>query len=335
MMHRGQRGMAVLAMGAAMLLAGAGVAVAEVKVDPNLPDYKPVKGVSGSISSVGSDTMNNLMTFWGEAFVTMYPNVGLEILGKGSSTAMPALIEGTANFGPMSRAAKDAEADQFEGEFGYKPTQLPTAIDLLAVYVNKDNPIAERGLSFAEVDAIFSSTRRFGHPESIERWGQVGLTGDWAGAPINLFGRNDASGTYGFFKKVTLGDGQYKDEVQKMPGSAPVVQAVGKDPYGIGYSGIGYKTPDVDTVPLAQNPGDEPVPPTAEHAFDGTYPLARFLLLTVNYQPGQELDPLRREFIKFIFSKQGQEIVLKDGYYPVPAPVARRALEMVGIEADF
>lgn len=310
-----------------------GVVSAQVEVDRRLPDYKPVQGVSGNLKSVGSDTMNNLMTLWAEGFRRFYPNVQIEIEGKGSSTAPPALIAGTAQFGPMSRAMKAAEIDQFEAKFGYKPTALAAAIDMLAVYVHKDNPI--KGLTLQQVDAIFSKTRRAGYPEDIRTWGQLGLSGDWAAHPISLYGRNSASGTYGFFKEHVLLNGDYKDEVKEQPGSSSVVQGVASDRYAIGYSGIGYKTADVRAVPLAAKPGLPFVPAEPEHAYTGDYPLSRFLYIYVNYKPGTQLDPLRAEFIKYVFSKQGQSDVIKDGYYPVPAPIARKALQAVGLPADF
>ncbi|MEM7245288.1 MAG: phosphate ABC transporter substrate-binding protein [Acidobacteriota bacterium] len=300
-----------------------------VEVDPNLPSYEPVKGVSGSIKSVGSDTMNNLMTLWAEGFLRMYPNVQVEIEGKGSSTAPPALIAGTSNFGPMSRKMKSKELDQFEKEFGYKPVQLPTGIDMLAIYVNKDNPLDE--LSLPEVDAIFSKTRKLGHQSDVRKWGDVGMKGTFRSKPISVYGRNAASGTYGFFKKHVLGKGDYKDSVKEQPGSSSVVQGIASDLYGIGYSGIGYKTADVKTLSLAADAGEPAVPATPENAYSGDYPLSRFLWLSVNYRPGSQLDPLRREFAKFIYSKQGQEIVVKDGYYPVTADIARNALAELGI----
>lgn len=303
---------------------------AQVQVDPNLPDYKPVSGVSGTIQSVGSDTMNNMMTLWTEAFREFYPNVKIEIEGKGSSTAPIALIEGTAIFGPMSRAMKPTEIDKFQQKFGYKPVQLATSIDMLAVYVNKDNPL--KGLTLAQADAVFSSTRKRGLSADVRTWGQLGLGGSWANSPISLYGRNSASGTYGYFKEVVLDGGDYKSSVKEQPGSATVVQGVATDRSGIGYSGIGYKTADVRAVPLAEQAGAEFVEALPENAYNGTYPLARPLFLSVNYQPGSKLDPLRREFIRFVFSKQGQENVVKDGYFPVTAEVANQQLESVGIE---
>lgn len=303
---------------------------AQVKVDENLPDYTPVQGVSGNIKSVGSDTMNNLMTLWGEEFIKFYPNVRIEIEGKGSSTAPPALIEGTSNFGPMSRPMKAEEIDAFEKKFGYKPTALGTSIDMLAVYVHKDNPI--KGMSLAQADAIFSKTRKRGHKTDITNWGQLGLTGEWASKPISIYGRNSASGTYGFFKEHVLGKGDYKDSVKEQPGSSAVVGGVAGDKFAIGYSGIGYKTADVNAVPLAAEEGEEAVPATPEHAYTGEYPLSRFLLVYVNVKPNTKLDPMRREFIKFVFSKQGQQVVVKDGYFPVTAKIAAQALKEAGIE---
>ncbi len=310
----------------------AGPAFAQVKVDERLPDYKTVSGVSGTIKSVGSDTLNNLMTLWAEKFKEKYPNVQVEIEGKGSSTAPPALISGASNLGPMSRPMKDKEIDEYEKQFGYKPVAVRTSIDMVAVYVHKDNPIAKQGLSLPQVDAIFSATRKGGHPSSIETWGDAGLEGSWANVPISAYGRNSASGTYGYFKKHALFKGDYKDSVKEQPGSSSVVQGVASDKGGIGYSGIGYKTADVNTVPLAKAHGDKPVPASADTVAD--FPLARFLLVYVNKQPGKALDPLRAEFLKLIFSKEGQEVVVKDGYLPVSYDIAKQTLAEVSISID-
>lgn len=305
----------------------AAAASAQVAVDEGLPTYAPVKGVSGSIKSIGSDTMNNEMALWGEGFKAFYPSVSIEIEGKGSSTAPPSLIAGTAQFGPMSRPMKDAEIDEFEAKFGYKPTGMGTSIDMLAVYVHKDNPIAS--LSIEQVDAIFSKTRTCGGANTIRTWGEAGLDGEWADKPISLYGRNSASGTYGYFKDHALCKGDYKDSVKEQPGSSSVVQGVASDKYGIGYSGIGYKTADVKAVPLSTD--GEAVPAEAEFAYTGEYPLARFLYLYVNHKPGSEIDPLRREFLSYIYSTQGQSDVVKDGYLPVPAAVATAELAKVGV----
>jgi phosphate transport system substrate-binding protein len=303
------------------------VLAAPVQLDPGLQAYKSVSGVSGNISSVGSDTLNNLMTHWAETFSRFYPNAKVQIEGKGSSTAPPALIAGTAQLGPMSREMKGTEVDQFEKKFGYKPLAIRTSVDALAVFVNKDNPI--KCLSMSQVDAIFSKSRRTGHKEDINTWGQLGLTGEWAQKPISLYGRNSASGTYGFFKEHVMKNGDYKDIVKEQPGSAAVVQGVTVDRFAAGYSGIGYATAGVRAVPLSEKDGGKCVEATADNAYSGAYPMARFLFVYINKAPGKALDPLTREFVKVIVSREGQEGVIKDGYFPIPASIAKEELTKI------
>ncbi|HEY9053044.1 MAG TPA: phosphate ABC transporter substrate-binding protein PstS family protein [Gammaproteobacteria bacterium] len=312
---------AVAGLAAAMF---AGAASAEVEVDAKLATYKPVSGVSGNLSSVGSDTLANLMTFWAEEFKRQYPNVNIQIQAAGSSTAPPALTEGTSNLGPMSRKMKDKELEAFEKKFGYKPTEIRVAIDALAVYVNKDNPI--ESMSIAQVDAVFSATRKCGGTADITNWGQLGLTGSWTNRPIQLYGRNSVSGTYGYFKSKGLCKGDFKNNVNEQPGSASVVQSVSSSLNGIGYSGIGYKTSGVKAVALAKKDGQDPVAATNENALDGSYPLSRYLYVYVNKHPNKPVPPLEREFIKMVLSKAGQQVVVKDGYIPVPAKIADKEL---------
>jgi phosphate transport system substrate-binding protein len=313
---------------AALTLAGTAAVVAQaVKVDPALPPYARTSGVSGSMSSVGSDTMNNMMTLWAETFRKFYPSVKIQVEGKGSSTAPPALIAGTSQFGPMSRSMRATEIDQFEAKYGYKPTELRTAYDALAVYVHKDNPIEK--LTLAQVEAVFSKSRKRGYKQNITTWGQLGLTGDWANRPISLYGRNSASGTYGFFKEHTLKNGDYKDTVKEQPGSASVVQGVTEDRFGIGYSGIGYRTSGVKTVALAETEKGPYSNGSYEDVTSGKYPLWRFLFTYVNKAPGKPLDPLLAEFVKLMYSKEGQEAVVKDGYMPLPAAVAKADLAKI------
>jgi phosphate transport system substrate-binding protein len=311
---------------AGVLLVG-GVASAQVQLDPGLTPYKAASGVSGNISSVGSDTLNNLMTFWAEQFARYYPNARVQIEGKGSSTAPPALIGGTAQLGPMSREMKGSEIDQFEKKYGYKPVGLRTSVDALAVFVNKDNPI--KCMSLGQVDAVFSKSRRRGAKEDVTTWGQLGLTGEWASRPISLYGRNSASGTYGFFKEHSLKNGDFKDSVKEQPGSASVVQGVTVDRFAIGYSGIGYATAGVRAVPLTEKDGGKCVEATAENSYSGAYPLSRFLFVYVNKAPGKPLAPLVREFARLMLSREGQEAVVKDGYFPIPATVAKEELNKV------
>lgn len=301
-----------------------------LEVDPNLPVYTKTSGVSGSVKSIGSDTLNNLMTYWFESFRSLYPGVKVEIEGKGSSTAPPSLIQSTSQFGPMSREMKSKEVDAFERKFGYKPAKVRVAVDALAVFVHKDNPI--KSLSLTELDAIFSKNRNSGYPKNIRTWGDLGLKGKWANKPISLYGRNSASGTYGYFKKIALFKGDYKDTVKEQPGSSAVIQGVATDKYAIGYSGVGYKTADVRIVPLSVDLNDTAYEANSTNAYSGDYPLARFLYVYLNKNPNRSLDPLRAEFIKFVLSRQGQRIVIKDGFYPVSNMLAQYDKRALGID---
>ena len=304
-------------------LAGVGVLLnaQALKVDPGLKPYQKTSGVSGNINSVGSDTMNNMMALWAETYRKFYPNVKIQIEGKGSTTAPAALIAGTSQFGPMSRPMRSTEIDAFESKYGYKPTELRAAYDSLAVYVHKDNPIEK--LTLAQVEAAFSKSRKRGFKQNVTTWGQLGLTGDWANRPVSLYGRNSASGTYGFFKEHTLMNGDYKDSVKEQPGSASVVQGVTEDRFGMGYSGIGYKTSGVKVVPLANTDAGPFSDGSYGDVTSGKYPLWRFLFIYINKAPNRPLDPLVSEFVKLIYSKEGQEAVVKDGYMPLSAAQAQ------------
>ncbi len=303
------------AIAAALLASVAGAAIASAnEIDTRFQPYTPVAGVSGSLKSIGSDSLNNLMTLWAEDFRKIYPSATIEIEGMGSSTAPPALIAGTAQLGPMSRPMRAAESDQFEGKYGYKPTAIRVAVDTLAVFVNKDNPVA--CLSLTQLDSVFSISRNLGGP-AIDTWDGAGGTGDFIGKPISLFGRNAASGTYGYFKEVALGNGDYRATVKEQPGSSAVVQGVAADKYAIGYSGIGYKTADVRAIKVSGRDG-QCYDPTQENAYKGLYPITRFLYIYVNKNPSAPLDPVLREFFRFALSSDGQDDTNKDGYYPMP-----------------
>jgi len=307
-----------------VMLAAATAGAQAVQVDPAVKEYQRGPAVSGNLNSVGSDTMNNLMTYWGEAFAKAYPTVRIQVEGKGSSTAPPALIAGTSQLGPMSRSMTPAETDAIEKKYGFQPVQIRTALDTIGVYVNKDNPLAS--VSLPELDAIFSKTRKAGFPNDITTWGQLGLKGEWANKPISVFGRNSASGTYGFFKEHALAKGDYKDTVKEQPGSASVVQGVSEDVYAIGYSGIGYRTSGVRALPLAPKAGAQAVEPNYANALSKAYPLSRYLFIYVVRDPRRPMDALTKEFLKFVLSREGQEIVVKDGFLPLPAKVVEEEL---------
>lgn len=315
-----------------LILAGAtlamtGTATFAVEIDKAIPAYAKVEGVGGNLGSIGSDTLNNLMTFWAEGFRTMYPNVQIQIEGKGSSTAPPALISGTAQLGPMSRLMKSTEIDEFEKKYGFKPTAIGVALDSLAIYVNKDNPLAS--ITFPQADALFSKTRSGGAPADIKIWGELGLKDAWADLPISLYGRNSASGTYAFFKETALFKGDYKDTVKEQPGSASVVMGVSEDRAGIGYSGIGYKTSGVKALAVSKTEKGKAFEPTYENVLSGEYPLGRMLYIYVAKNPKEELSPVIREFLHYVLSQTGQETVLKDGYLPLTAKMVEKQLALL------
>jgi len=306
-----------------LLVASPGFAQ-KVEVDTEISGYQKTSGISGNASSIGSDTMNNLMALWLEGFRKYYPLVNIQIEGKGSSTAPPALIEATAQFAPMSRAMKSQEIDAFEKKYGFKPTQIRTSLDALAIFAHKDNPVD--CISLEEADAIFSKTRKYGYETDIITWGDFGLKDNWLNQPIRAFGRNSASGTYGFFKSKVLKKGDFKDTVKEQPGSASVVQGITEDKFAIGYSGIGYITSGVKALALSKKKGQTCYDGTYENVINKSYPLSRYLYLYIVKDPVKPLDPLVKEFIKYILSKEGQEIVVKDGYLPLPYKITLEEL---------
>jgi phosphate transport system substrate-binding protein len=285
------------------------------QIDPALPSYQKVEeNLSGTLNAIGSDTMNNIVTGWGEALSRLYPSVKVQVEGKGSGSAPPALIEGTAQLGPMSRDMKPDEINSFESKFGYKPTRIKACLDALAVFVHKDNPI--QSLTMQQVDSIFSSTRKAGG-DDITTWGQLGLGGEWADKPITIYGRNSTSGTYTYFKEKALLKGDFRDSVKETSGSAGVVQGISEDRYAIGYSGIGYLTSGVKTVGLTLKEGGTVYKPTLGNVKAETYPLGRYLNLYVNKAPSKPFTPEVREFLRFVFTKEGQEVVAKEGFLPL------------------
>lgn len=299
----------------AALVACVVTASAAIALDQSLPAYRAAGAMSGHIKSVGSDTLGREMAAWAKAFEQHYPDVQVTVEATGSATAPPALLDGTAQFGPMSRPMLAGEVAAFEQKYGYKATSFRVAVDALAVYVNKANPIA--CLTIPQVSGILSQTRRAPGSANINTWGDLGLTGEWAMRPIALYGRNTVSGTYEYFRETALYGGEYKSGVKQEPGSEAVVQNVGSDKFGIGYSGIGYKTDAVRAVPLAPYYGAPCHEASAEETLSGRYPIARYLYVYLNKNPKLALDPLRTEFVKYILSKDGQEQTEQGGFFPI------------------
>ena len=299
-----------------------------VEGDQNLPVYKPAMALNVELSSVGSDSMDNMMKFWEQEFKSFHKAMKFSHEGKGSSTAIPALMEGRSNVGPMSRKLKGSEVAKFKAKFGYEPVQFRVAVDTVAVYLHPNNPFAKTGLSLAQIDAIFSSDRKRGH-KAVKTWGDLGLTGEWAKAPINVYSRNKASGTYSYFNKKMLLKGKYKTTNKELVGSEQVVEAISNDKFAVGYSGIAYNTPYVSLLPVKEDARSKAYTPNEENAFSGDYYLTRSLYITLNLKPGSAVADLHKEFMKYVYSRQGQEIVRKDGYFPVNSLIAGKELSKI------
>ncbi len=319
----------VLRRGAAALALNVAVATAAIALDQNLPAYRPVATLTGHLKSVGSDTLGHESALWANAFEKFYPDVKIDIEAAGSATAPSALLEGTSQFGPMSRPMTAAETAAFEGKYGYKVSSFRVAVDALAIYVNKDNPIP--CLTLPQLSGIFSLNRKAPGSADVKTWGDLGLTGEWAARPISLYSRNTLSGTYEYFRETALYGGDYKPGIKQQVGSEAVVKGVAGDKFAIGYSGIGYKTDEVRAVPLASHYGATCYDASAEATLSGKYPIARYLYVYVNKKPGQPLDTLRAEFIKYILSKDGQEQTEKGGFFPITNEIRENELTKLAI----
>lgn len=295
--------------------------------DDHLPMYHRADNISGNLSSVGSDTLANLVTQWAVLFKKHYPSVNVQIQTSGSSTAVPALIEATTQFGAMSRKMRAREIELFERRYGYPPTAIKVAIDAMAIFVHQDNPL--QGLDMTQVDALFSETLRCGSTERFNKWGQLGLTGSWEKRNIQLFGRNSVSGTYGFFKDKALCDGDFRADVNEQPGSASVVQSVSSSLNAVGYSGVGYRTSGAKMLPLDVE--GQWVYPTVDNVISGVYPLSRYLYIYVNKVPDKPLPKMESEFIKLILSRQGQALVAAEGFVPLPPDLIKAQLAELGL----
>jgi phosphate transport system substrate-binding protein len=298
-------------------------------LDPSLPAYHPVEALAGRLKSVGSDTLGHEMDTWAKGFEKLYPDVKVEVEAAGSATAPLALLEGRSQFGPMSRPMTAEETAGFESKYGYKVSSFRVAVDALAVYVNKANPIP--CVTLPQLSGIFSVNRKTIGAGDFKTWGALGLTGEWARQPITLYNRNTLSGTYEYFRETALYGGDYRPEIKQQSGSEAVVQAVAADKFAIGYSGIGFKTEGVRAVPLASYHGGTCYEPSVEATLSGKYPIARYLYVYLNRKPGQPLDALRAQFAKYIVSKDGQEQTERGGFYPITNEVREADLNKLGI----
>ncbi|MGJ8681276.1 PstS family phosphate ABC transporter substrate-binding protein [Paraglaciecola sp.] len=283
-------------------------------------------GASKNIVSFGSDTLANLMHFWSKEFHVQYPKIGFELHSEGSTTAVKMLFNNQADLGPMSRLMTSHEVSTFKQKFGYRPTPVKVAMDALVMYVNRDNPLDN--ISLAQIDRMFSATQKCHFQPSIDSWQQLGLTGKWKNHPIELIGRNKISGTYGFFKRKALCNGEFKPNVSLQPGSTSLIQVISHTKFAIGFSGLGFKTSGVKALPLLSNDG-EIVPSTAANVQNQTYPLARFLYIYINWPQSNPIPSKIQNFLRLVLSEKGQKVVTQDGYIPLSKSVRKEQLKML------
>lgn len=273
--------------------------------------------VVGNLDSVGSDTLAGLLLRWGERLEHEHPGVRLQLQASGSATAPVALAAGTSRLGPMSRPMSAVEREAVIARQGHAPVEVPVALDALAVFVHRHHEI--EALSLAEIDALFSDTRRCGARYSPRHW--QSLPASQLSGTIIRHGRNSVSGTHGVFKRQVLCGGDFRLDVNEHTGSAAVVAAVAGAPGAIGYGGAGYLTAGVRAVALKDASGKAHLP-SAASVLSGDYPLSRELYLYINLPPGEALPPVEAAFIELVLSAEGQRIVEESGF--IALPEARR-----------
>lgn len=312
----------------AVLLTTASVSLAEAPqsqsaVDPALQVYSRTQGLKGKLTLIGSNTMSQVGAIWGDGFRRLHPDVQVEIQVKGSANAVGSVIDGSATFGLLSRNINEAEVKAFHGKFGYVPTILTPVLEPQGIFVHKDNPV--KSLSLSQLDAIFSTSLKRGEKKTAKTWGDLGVKGEWAKVPVMARGRSATTGSQVFFQSAILGGGDFRPDMVAHESNPDLIGAIGKDHRSIGFAGSTFDNPEVKLVPIAWQTGEVAV--DVSHT---AYPLVRRLQLVVNNNPSTKLDPLQMEFIKYIFSKSGQQDVVIGGFLPVPAGAAQIALEAIG-----
>ena len=287
-----------------------GRAQADYEIDTGLPQYRPGSNMAGMIKTRGSSTLTTLLNLWSEDFRRIHPRVDLEITGGGSSAAMRPLLAGTSDIAPMSRELNERELASFRERWGYEPLRLTVALDAVAVYVNKSNPL--RALDLRQLDATYSiAPRRGGVTPRV--WGDLGVKGPLADKAINLYGPRRTHGIYSVFREMVLQDAAYRVEMQSEPVSSAIVQAPGSDDAAIAFASRFFDTQRTRQLDIAAEPGKAAVAPTAQNIADGSYPLSRKLYLYVNRGPGRTLEPQVTEFLLYVCSRQAQEVLARDG----------------------
>jgi phosphate transport system substrate-binding protein len=318
-------GFYLAALGLSWWLANVSWGQVRPELDPQIPPYTFHETVSGKLAIAGSDSMRPLIEAWIDDLKRRHPGMRVTLDGAGSDTGLAAILEHRAEIAAMSRRMTAKEIADFVKEYGFEPTEVPVATDALAIFVHRDNPIT--GLSLEELDAMFCRERRRGLTYPVDSWGLIGLMDEWFEAPVRLYGRNGKSGTSYLFREEVCKGGTFRSQLVDAQGSASVVLDVAKDPQGIGFSAIGYRTSMVRPVPIAAVKGGRYVEPTFETVMDGSYPLRRHLYFYVARPPKVSPSPVLTELVRFALSSQGQQLALDHGYFPLSVREIARLAE--------
>ena len=316
---------------------------AGLTVDPSLERYSPKSQVSGGFRVQGSDTMHALMRRLVTDFQARQPKIAVDLKSGGSAKAIAEFIEAPQPsrivvkeerakqvlLVSSSRELLDSEIKQFAAARGYEPLAVPIAVDAVALYVHKDNPVT--GLTLDQADAIFSTGHLRGYKKDIKAWGDLGLGEGWETALIQAYGRDRRSGTRAFFQEHVLAGGEFKSTLQEEPGAASVILALSRDQLGIGYSGIGLQTSNVRILPVAENEGMPLITPSAATVADKSYPLRRLLYLYLDKDPSSAVSAAVQEFLAFVKSREGQESVVRAGFYPLPMDQVEKIAVALGV----
>jgi phosphate transport system substrate-binding protein len=313
--------------------------VLQPALDPALPAYRPCKDhkLQGSFKGASSDVLPGLVKLWIQRFSQYCPQVHIDVAPPyAGSLGAKELIGQKIDFAFVSRELKPDDIGEFRERFGYAPTSIPVSggsyrhygfLDAIGFFVNKDNPL-ER-ITYAQLDAILSSTHHRG-AQPITRWGQLGLTGEWADKPIHVYAVKPWNGFEEFVRQRVLSTadqrGEWRTDLNFERLIFPIAAHIAQDRYGLGYSGLAFVDAGVKSLSVAQNDQGPFYSPSHENVALGTYPLSRLIYFNVNRPPGKPLPPALAEFLRFILSKEGQQAVLDEAIFlPLRADVAAQA----------
>ena len=313
----------IVALAASTLLLGQGVVQHAPKLDPGLPAYAPVVGVNTVIESVGADSLTDVMEEWKTGFKALQPQAQFRVVNGLSTTAVKALMEGTAPMIHMARELTLAEHQAFEKKFGYAPTKLVVCYDAFIVFVNAGNPIKDIGLD--QLDAAYSVSRKAGYrsDSAVDTWGDLGVRGDYTKRPIHPYMRAEGTASRSAINELVLLKGQYKATVRDQVDWPSIAEAVMTDANGLGIATLSNWLSRNKTLAVVPLQAKEAVAPTQENVVSGKYPLSRTYYFYVNRAPGKPLAPAISEFLNYVLSRQGQTAVTQASLYPLPAEIAQ------------